>query len=763
MIKVGEHRLVLLFSLAHLLYFLFTTVISETKLSEFVAEMEKHLLPLHYNLTLLLAFRAIRPSEFNFKTVDHFYRQRQSKTRLRHQNRDIYTFMCEIKTLHEALEAKKKKSSAAETQAKPKSDGINVEQLQKNKYVERYIREAKLAGLALKDREKVNMFNLINTKLRDEQVNFFKNWSIATGNFHSSIISPQFLDCLPDHVITQIDHHNTEAIYQSFLRYCPDQNLRKDFWLAYNSRASPFFESKVNNFLIIEKIRDYREKKAVIFGYENFAQMAIDLRGPGGQTMAGSVENVRAFINGLASRSDARFLANLGELTEFATRPRKPVTKAVANMPSAYEGLIEPPIEGINLWDLKYFERLFLRETYGVESRAVRVFFPLDKVLQGLLEFAEQLFNIKIVEMKDDNKRTWSDSSRHYKVFDNRQRSMGELGSFYFDPFQREPAIFVPIGRSESQQTKPAVFWMMNFRADAQSIVEQMDRQEMQTRKELLNFYQVIDLFGNVSCCFGVRSLHPVTLTIVFDSLYSLATCCSRCCRRWASPRSAACRTSRRTPASWCFISSACGQSIRTRRWHGAVDTFKRANRSAANSSNVFAMVSLSVGGKVPKPSNNHLASSPIISLLPLRLVWPEATAVPDCVRFESAHDARALLEPAKVHVARVDGPVRAGQIQWPSVLVHRAVRRHRLRRRLLLDQVGRGDCRRLFRGLPRGRRRQRSRQRATIGRTLPPNVFGAERCRRHERTLSTLPWPRPDTQRLHEAQSARVKRVVVK
>lgn len=490
-----------MFYFAHFVYF---AVISETKLSEFVDEMEHHLLPLHYNLTLLLAFKAIRPSEFNFKTVNYFYRQRHSKTRLRYQSRDIYTFMCEIKTLYEALEVKKKKSStktseANDAQTKQKNGEINLEQEQKKKYVERYIREAKLTGLGLKDRENLNMFNLFDTKLREQQTSFYKNWSMATSTFHSSIISPQFLDCLPDHVITQIDHHNTEAIYQSFLRYCPDQNLRKDFWLAYNSRASPYYGSKINNFLIIEKIRDYREKKATIFGYENFAQMAIDLRGQGGQTMAGSVENVRAFINGLASRSDARFKTNLSELKEFATRPRKPITKAMANLPSASEALIEPPIEEINLWDLKYYERLFCRETYGVESRAVRVFFPLDKVLQGLLEFAEQLFNIKVVEMKGDDKHAWSESTRHYKVFDNRQRSMGELGSFFFDPFQREASIFVPIGRSDLQQTKPVVFWMMNFRADAQSIVEQMDRQEMKTGKELLNFYQVYDLFGNVS------------------------------------------------------------------------------------------------------------------------------------------------------------------------------------------------------------------------------------------------------------------------
>ncbi|XP_027193750.2 uncharacterized protein LOC113788494 [Dermatophagoides pteronyssinus] len=485
--------------------------ISNAKLDEFIVEMEKHLMPLQYNLNLLSAFKILRPNEFEFKLFDDFFLRRLSKSRLRFQNRNIYCFMCEMKTRLDSSSHGKKTPKQPETDGKMNKmdEDRKFLQQQKLQLIERYIREAKLFGLSLKHQDQLNSYNLINEKLNKEQQNFVQTAMQANGIFQSNIMSPQFLDCLPDHVITQLNHHDIDAVFNSFMRYCPDQTLRKDFWLAYNARAAPYLGSKLNNFLPIEKIRELRQQKAKQFGYENFAKFSLDLRsGSGCQTMAGNVDNVLAFMNGLGNQSDLKFEKNLKEIKDFAQEFR-PEGRRAKQSPSTFmpSNII---VEKLQLWDLKYFERLFLRENYQIDSADVRAYFQLDRVVAGMFEFAERLFGIKIVEIKndDDNQQKWGRNVRHYKIFDDNQRSSAEYGSFYFDPFQPRSRIFMPIARSDSMNTKPVVFFLMNFTHGSGTVFDQFEKQKLQaTGKELLNFSQVVQLFGK----FGYVLQHLLT------------------------------------------------------------------------------------------------------------------------------------------------------------------------------------------------------------------------------------------------------------
>lgn len=456
--------------------------------------MEKYLLPLNYNLSLLSAFRLARPKEFDFETFDQFFSHRASKTKLRFTNRSIYCFMCEMKARRQMFandsSVKNKNETKKSTEIKLKD--VFFEQAQKDQYIERYIREGKLNGLAINNQDKLTLFNLINSSLMSTQNEFHNTAFNANRVFQSNIVSPQFLDCLPDHVITQLNHHDINSVFNSFMRYCPDQSLRKDFWLSYHSRVESIMGSNKNTLLQIEKIRKYRLQKAQLLGYENFIQMTLDLRTAGLPTMARSIENVRAFINGLAVRTEEKFTKNFNELREFAS---------VLSIDSKQlkDQQIMPPdamVDKLNLWDLKYFERMFLKEKYQLNTRDVISYFPLERVVSGMFDFTEKLFGIKIVEIKE-NKNVWGPNVRQFKVFENSSRSMAEYGTFFFDPFQREAKIFSPITRSNSGNIKPAVIFLMNFR-NSGSIFDQYDTQELRTGKELLNFYQVVDLFGKV-------------------------------------------------------------------------------------------------------------------------------------------------------------------------------------------------------------------------------------------------------------------------
>lgn len=471
----------------------FFSDVSNAKLNEFISGMDKHILPLAYNLHLLNAFRLIKPNEFNFLTFDQFFNQRLSKTKLRFINRNIYCFMCEMKARRQMNANHDSKEDSKKPKEFKLKDESSFRNEQQNQLIERYIREGKLFGLAIKNQEQLTLYNLVEENLSQLQSEFMQTTIEANHIFQSNIISPQFLDCLPDHVITQLNHHDIQSVYDSFLRYCPDQYLRRDFWLSYQSRVQAITGKNSNTLLQIEKIRKFRKQKALLLGYENFVQMALKLRTAGLSTMAEDIENVRAFINGLAVRSETNFSKNFKELTDFAS-DLSIDSKKLKDKQFLPTNVL---IENLNLWDLKYFERLFLKEKYQLNSRDMIAHFPMDKVISGMFDFCEKLFGIKIVEIKE-GKNVWGPNVRQYKVFDNSSRSTAEYGSFYFDPFQRESRIFTAISRCESLNTKPVVFFFMNYH-NSGSIFDQYDTQQLCTGKELLNFYQVVQLFGKAS------------------------------------------------------------------------------------------------------------------------------------------------------------------------------------------------------------------------------------------------------------------------
>lgn len=463
--------------------------------------MEKHLLPLRYTLSLMECFDEIDPKRFHFNAIEDFYGKRMKKSEIRFENREIYCFMCEMKARIDA----KKRMRSKKKQDNSRKENIDIKEIEENSIVNRYLCRSKTKGLAIKKDRRVQHFAFLNEKLKFTEKLFYMTAMEASRTFQANIKSPQFLDCLPDHVITSIDHHDIDALFTSFLRYCPDQSLRKDFWTSYMSRGSPFQNSISNNLRNIEKIRTLRQDIAETLGYDDFAQMALDLNGSGHRSMIGTLDNVIAFINELSDKTQNQYQKNLKEINEFALefRPDKisENESPVAMLPSNIL------IEKLNIWDLKYFERMYLKEIYQFDSTKIRPYFQLDQVINGMLKFTEKLFNIKIVRI-DEMKNVWGPNVRYYKIFDNSPNSNGEYGSFYFDPYHSKSQIFTPLIRSESMCIKPSIIFLMDFKNINGSVLEQFEQQQLQaTGKELLNFYQVIRLFEKVGSVLKEKNL----------------------------------------------------------------------------------------------------------------------------------------------------------------------------------------------------------------------------------------------------------------
>jgi thimet oligopeptidase len=121
----------------------------------------------------------------------------------------------------------------------------------------------------------------------------------------------------------------------------------------------------------------------------------------------------------------------------------------------------------INVWDWRYFANVLKKEKYTVDAEQLRVFFPYEKVLQGMFRIYEQIFQLRIERLEPPYK--WVGDLQLYAVSDS--VTAEPLGLFYLDMFPRDGKYnhFAQFGIIEGKQLadgryqRPTVALICNF------------------------------------------------------------------------------------------------------------------------------------------------------------------------------------------------------------------------------------------------------------------------------------------------------------
>ncbi|CAG2117991.1 unnamed protein product, partial [Medioppia subpectinata] len=357
---------------------------------EVMAQIEQRLVPLDYGLCTLRLLRNVDKNRYDFRHFDQFFNRISMAKVRRFQSQPIYFFMREIQSNRDQLTGAQKR------------------------VVDKYLLEAKLFGSTLSAAE-LSALNQIHKDLAEERGKFNHNLMEATRRFTHTVDDPALLAVLPDELIASIGSHSNatvtlhSSVFDPFMEYCPDRALRYNLWCAYNSRAAPGNDRKISNSIIIENIRFHRKQQAKVLGFENYIDLSMETK------MAHNLDNVRTFISTLHTKSKPAFDANLKELTDFARES------------GSHEG------EKLELWDLPYWQRKLLKVKYSIEDSAVKQYFPLNAVLDGMFGLAERLFDIKIERvMKVD---AWHKDVQLFRIMSTNTGAI--VGSFYFDPYCR--------------------------------------------------------------------------------------------------------------------------------------------------------------------------------------------------------------------------------------------------------------------------------------------------------------------------------------
>ncbi|MCA8962903.1 MAG: M3 family metallopeptidase, partial [Planctomycetes bacterium] len=286
--------------------------------------------------------------------------------------------------------------------------------------IENYQRSARHSGIGLKG-EKKERFNQLLKELAELKTRFSNNVLDATKAYHLDLTSEDEVAGLPAssrRLAAQTYGQGATAengpwritldgpSLGPFLEHCPHRDLRKEILRASNHRGS---EGDTDNREIISKILRMRREMAEILGFSTYAELSVDAK------MAENVAAVDQLTADLRERALERSHRDLEELRELARA----------------EGASEA--EDLRQWDLAFWANRLREKKFDYTDEQLRPYFPLDRVLAGLFDMAQRLFDVKVVPGPNDVPK-WHPDVQYFEVQDLDGTARA---AFYLDPFSR--------------------------------------------------------------------------------------------------------------------------------------------------------------------------------------------------------------------------------------------------------------------------------------------------------------------------------------
>lgn len=194
--------------------------------------------------------------------------------------------------------------------------------------------------------------------------------------------------------------------YYAVISYADDRKLREEIYQAYCTRASEQGPNanRFDNGPVMQEILALRHELANLLGFNNYAELSL------ADKMAETPEQVLTFLNDLAKRSKPFAEQDLKQLREYA----------------ATQG-----IDDLQSWDISYYSEKLREARYSISDEALRVYFPIDKVLSGLFQLVENLYAIQIHELTEFD--AWHPDVRLFEIKEQGQT----IGRFFFDLYAR--------------------------------------------------------------------------------------------------------------------------------------------------------------------------------------------------------------------------------------------------------------------------------------------------------------------------------------
>lgn len=344
---------------------------------------------------------------------------------------------------------------------------------------------------ALLNEDQKEQLRKIDRELSEQSLHFGDNVLQETNDFLMLIDDESELKGLPESTVEAAkalaDEKGEEGkwafnlhypSFVPFVTYSENRELREKMYRAFSSKA--FKGNDYDNKEIVKTIAKLRHERANLLGYKTHADFVLEER------MAEKPGKVTEFLDNLLDKAKPVAVKEINELKEFAAKNGGP--SADDFMP----------------WDYAFWAEKLKQEKFDLDAEALKPYFQLEKVVDGVFTVAKKLFGLQFKERRDIP--VYHQDVKTFEVSDEQGR---HVGVFYTDFFPRDG--------------KRAGAWMTSYRDQHKvgatdyrphvSIVCNFTKPTA-TKPSLLTFNEVTTLFHE----FG-HALHGLLSKCTYESL----------------------------------------------------------------------------------------------------------------------------------------------------------------------------------------------------------------------------------------------------
>ena len=282
--------------------------------------------------------------------------------------------------------------------------------------IKQALRDFHLSGIALTD-EAREQFNALSSELATLTNQFENNLMDATDAW-SYDATLEALDGLPERHLsaartlakTQEKTGYTLSLdppcYLAVMQHGKNRALRKTVYTAYVTRSAEQGDPKQDNTAVMVQILKKRLQLAKHLGFDQYADYSLATK------MVTSADAVLVFLRDLAARAKPQAEKEWQTLQAFARQQDK--------------------LETVEAWDVAFYSERLREIQYDFSQEALRPYFPINQVLNGLFQLVERLYGVHSEEQTDPI--TWHPDVRLFSLYNNQKELIAHC---YLDLYAR--------------------------------------------------------------------------------------------------------------------------------------------------------------------------------------------------------------------------------------------------------------------------------------------------------------------------------------
>lgn len=303
-----------------------------------------------------------------------------------------------------------------------KAEGASLPEA-RQRILQKELLDRKLGGVGLKGEDAAE-FNQAQRHLSDLSTSFSNHLLDARNGWNMTVTDPAVVKGVPARTLAgaaaaakKAGHADATAekgpwvltldgpTLGPVITYAEDRALREKLLRASATLAS---SGKSDNMATVSQILEQRQLQASLLGYSDYAALSF-------ASKMATKEGVHKLLDKLQATGRPAAQKEDKELEAFAQNLSK-------------IGEIQP-------WDRSYYVEKLRRDRYGLDAEALRAYFTLPNVLQGLFSLSTRLFGVGFKEASAEES---ANSKWHADVMLYHVTRGGEtIGHVLIDPYSR--------------------------------------------------------------------------------------------------------------------------------------------------------------------------------------------------------------------------------------------------------------------------------------------------------------------------------------